>query len=68
MLGKTIAKNIRKYRKKLGLTQVQLAKKANIPYSTYLNIELAYTLNPSIQMIVKIAKALGVSVDELIKD
>ncbi len=68
MSSKTIAKNIKKYRKKLGLSQDQLARKANIPYSTYLKIESGYTLNPSIQTIANIAKALGVSLDELIKD
>jgi len=58
--------DIKKYRKKLGLLQDQLTRKAKIPYSTYLKIESGYTPNPSIQTVVNIAKALNVSIDRLI--
>ncbi len=61
-----ISKNIKKYRKKLGLSQDQLARKAKIPYSTYLKIESGYTPNPSIQAVVNIAQALNISIDSLI--
>jgi len=64
--SKIISRNIKKYRKKLGLSQDQLARKADIPYSTYLKIESGYTPNPSIQTVANIAKALKVSVDRLI--
>ncbi len=64
--SKIISKNIKKYRKKLGLSQDQLARKADIPYSTYLKIESGYTPNPSIQNVANIAKALNVSIDHLI--
>jgi len=64
--SKTLSKNIRKYRQKLGLSQDQLARKANIPYSTYLKIESGYTPNPSIQTVANIAKALNISIDALI--
>lgn len=47
--SKIISINIKKCRKKLGLSQDQLARKAEIPYSTYLKIESGYTPNPSIQ-------------------
>ncbi len=66
MSSKIISKNIKKYRKKLGLSQDQLARKADIPYSTYLKIESGYTPNPSIQNVANIAKALNVSIDHLI--
>jgi len=64
--SKILSHNIRKYRKKLGLSQDQLARKANIPYSTYLKIESGHTPNPSIQTIVNIAEALNLSIDEII--
>jgi transcriptional regulator with XRE-family HTH domain len=64
--SKILQRNIKKYREKLGLSQDQLARKAGIPYSTYIKIESGYTLNPSIQAVVNIAQALGVSVDELL--
>jgi len=64
---KIISKNLRAFREKLGLSQDQLARKANIPYSTYLKIESGYTPNPSIQTVLNIAEALEVSLDVLIK-
>ena len=64
--SKTLALNIKKYRQKSGLSQDQLARKAGIPYSTYLKIETGYTPNPSIQAVLNIAEALSVSIDELV--
>ena len=65
--SKLLSKNIKKYRKKLGLSQDQVARKANLPYSTYLKIESGYSPNPSIQAVVNIASALEVSIIELLK-
>lgn len=64
--NKIISKNIKKHREKLGLSQDQMARKADIPYSTYLKIESGYTPNPSIQTIVNITEALNISIDVLI--
>ena len=64
--SKIISKNIKKYRWKSGLSQDQLARKANVPYSTYLKIESGYTPNPSIQTIINIAEALNLTIDELV--
>ena len=64
--SKTLASNIKKFRQKSGLSQDQLARKAGIPYSTFLKIESGYTPNPSIQAVLNIAEALGVSIDELV--
>jgi len=64
--SKTLASNIKKHRQKSGLSQDQLARKAGIPYSTFLKIESGYTPNPSIQTVVNIAEALSVSIDELV--
>ncbi len=64
--SKTLASNIKKYRQKSGLSQDQLARKAGIPYSTFLKIESGYTPNPSIQAVLNIAEALGITIDELV--
>jgi len=45
---------------------VFFAKKANIPFSTLVKIEAGYTLNPSMETLIKIADAFGVSLDEVV--
>ncbi|MEK6646106.1 MAG: helix-turn-helix transcriptional regulator [Candidatus Firestonebacteria bacterium] len=62
-----IGDNIKKIRKKAGLTQDGLARKADIPYTTLTKIESNVVKKPSVQTIAKIAKALNVSMEELIK-
>jgi transcriptional regulator with XRE-family HTH domain len=61
-----LGKKIKEFRGKLNLSQDQLAKKANIPFSTLVKIESGYTPNPSIETLIKIADAFNVSIDELI--
>jgi len=63
----TIAQNIKRLRAKQGLTQDDLAKKANIKYSTLTKLEGGVVTKPSVQTVAKIAKALGVSMEDLIK-
>lgn len=65
--GKTISKNIKKLRAKLGLTQDDLAKKADIKYTTLMKLESGTVNKPSVQTMAKIAKALGVSIEDLLK-
>jgi len=65
--GKTISKNIKKMRAKLGLTQDDLAKKADIKYTTLMKVESGTVNKPSVQTMDKIARALGVSIEDLIK-
>ena len=43
-----------------------MARKANMPLSTYLKVENGVTPNPSIQTLLNIAEALAVSLDELV--
>jgi transcriptional regulator with XRE-family HTH domain len=64
--SKIVSKNVKKFRRQAGLSQDQMARKAGIPYSTYLKIESGTTPNPSIQNVLNIADALGISLDELI--
>ncbi len=63
----TIGNNIRQYRKKLGLSQDKLSKFAGVAYNTVVKIESGENQNPTIGTAQKIAKALGISIDDLIK-
>ena len=62
----TIAKNIKKYRDKLGVSQDKLSKLAGVTLHTLTKIETGATPNPRIETLKKIAKGLNVSVDDLI--
>jgi len=63
----TIAKNIKKYREKKGISQDKLSKLAGITLHTITKIESGATPDPRIETVKKIANALGISVDDLIK-
>lgn len=62
----TIAEKVRKARKKTGLSQDKLARKAGVAYNTVVKIESGENKNPTIKTLRSIANALDVSVDELI--
>ncbi|HBA27197.1 MAG TPA: DNA-binding protein [Nitrospinae bacterium] len=62
-----IAENIKKYRKKKGITQDRLSKLADITYNTIIKIESGATYNPRVETLKQIANALGVSIDDLMK-
>jgi len=63
----TIGKNIKKLRQEKELSQDKLSKLADLSLNTVVKIELDESPNPTIETIQKIAKALGVSVDDLLK-
>jgi transcriptional regulator with XRE-family HTH domain len=63
-----IGANIRKIRKQKKLTQERLARLSNISLNTLTKIESGFAKAPNIKTVVKIARSLGVSVDELIKN
>jgi DNA-binding XRE family transcriptional regulator len=48
--GKTISENIEKLRNKLGLTQDDLAKKADIKYTTLMKVEGGTVNKPSFRL------------------
>ena len=62
-----IADNIKKYRNKMGVSQDRLSKLADVTYNTIIKIESGANKNPTIETLAKIAEALGVGVDDLIK-
>jgi len=61
-----IAQNIKKYRKKKGISQDKLSKLAEVTYNTVIKIESGATLNPRVETLRLIAKALDVTVDSLL--
>ena len=63
----TIAENIKKYRNKMSVSQDRLSKLADVTYNTIIKIESGANKNPTIETLSKIAKALGVGVDDLIR-
>ncbi len=63
----SIAKNIKRYRAKLGISQDKLSKLAGITLHTITKIESGATPDPRIKTIKKIADALDVGIDDLIK-
>ena len=59
-------KNLAKLRREKGLTQEGLARKADISFHTVVKLESGGIKNPKIDTVVKLAKALGVSIDKLL--
>ena len=62
-----IGKNIKKLRQAKDLSQDRLSKLADVSYNSIIKLETGGITNPTIETLQKIAKALDVSVDELIK-
>ena len=62
-----ITKNIKKCRTKLGISQDKLSKLAGITLHTITKIESGATPDPRIETVKKIADALGVSIDDLMR-
>jgi transcriptional regulator with XRE-family HTH domain len=62
-----IGENIKKLRAKLGLSQEDFAKKSGVKYTTLTKIESNVIKKPSVLVMAKIAKSLGVSIEDLIK-
>ena len=65
--GNNIGENIKKRRIKLGLSRENFAQKSGVKYTTLTKIESGVIKTPSVLMVEKIAKALGVSIEELLK-
>ncbi len=61
-----IGENIRAARLAAGLTQKELAAKVGIPYQTLQRWEYG-TFSPNMDNLIKLASALGISVEELVK-
>ncbi|MCD6194856.1 helix-turn-helix transcriptional regulator [bacterium] len=67
MIDNKLGRKIEKLRTGLGLSQDELARKADVPYTTLTKIETGVIKKPSVYVVAKIAKALNISIEELIK-
>jgi len=65
--GKFYLKNLKGYRNKKGWSQEKLAREASVSYQAVIKIERGYTKSPRLDTLLKIAKALGISLNELVK-
>jgi transcriptional regulator with XRE-family HTH domain len=63
-----LADNIKRYRNDKGLSQEQLAQKAGITYSTLAKLESGVNKNPTVRTLQQLAKALEVSLDDLMQE
>lgn len=63
----SVGSNIRRLREKKGMKQVEVAEQVGITQAMLCQIERE-TKNPSLQVGMEIAKALGCTVDELLRD
>jgi len=62
-----ISKNIRKLRLEKGLSQDRLSKMADVAHPTIIKIESGAIQSPTVETAQKIARALGVTIDSLLK-
>jgi len=62
-----ISQNLRKMRETKGLSQEKLARLSDVANNTIVKIEAGKNKNPTLDTLKKVAKALGVGIDELTK-
>jgi transcriptional regulator with XRE-family HTH domain len=62
-----IGKNIKRLRRRRKLSQEKLARLTDISLNTLTKIESGFTKKPLIETVIKLAKALNISIDELVK-
>ena len=62
-----IAKTVKRLREKVGLSQEKLARLADVSNNTLINIEAGKQDNPTIETLKRIATALNVPIEDLIK-
>lgn len=62
-----IGKNIKRLRRRRKLSQEKLARLTDISLNTLTKIESGFTKKPSIETVIKLAKALNISIDELVR-
>jgi transcriptional regulator with XRE-family HTH domain len=65
--NQNLAKNIERLRKAKGLSQEKLARLADVANNTLIKMESGENQNPTLDTLKKVAKALDVSVDDLIQ-
>ncbi|MBK6881197.1 MAG: helix-turn-helix transcriptional regulator [Elusimicrobia bacterium] len=61
-----LGKNIKAFRTKKGWSQQKLAEAASLSYATITKLEQGRAKEPTIHSMIKLADALGVSIDALV--
>lgn len=62
----SVGRVIQEHRRAQGLTQEQLARRADVPYTTLTKVESGAIKNPSVQFVWKVSRALEISIDTLV--
>ena len=65
--NQNLSKNVKRLREAKGLSQGKLARLADVANNTLIKMETGENKNPTLETLKKVAQALDVSVDELIK-
>jgi len=65
LVADNLGRNIKQLREARGLTQQQMSKASGIPRPTWANLESG-SANPTLQVLIKVASALQVSIEELV--
>ena len=66
-MSNNISDNLRKLRSKKGYSLEKIARLADLSLNTIVKVENGVNQNPTIETLTKIAKALEVGVDDLLK-
>jgi len=64
--NQNLAKNVKRLREAKGLSQEKLARLADVANNTLIKMETGKNKNPTLETLKRVAKALEVSVDDLI--
>lgn len=64
--NQNLSKNIKKLREAKGLSQEKLARLADVANNTLIKMESGENQNPTLETLKKVAKALEVSIEDLI--
>ena len=67
-MANKIGENIRKLRQQKKMSQDRLSKKADLALNTIVKIETGESPNPTLETLQKIARALGVEIEKLLKE
>ena len=64
--NQNLSKNVKRLREAKGLSQEKLARLADVANNTLIKMETGENINPTLETLKRVAKALDVSVDNLI--
>jgi len=64
--NQNLSKNVKRLREAKGLSQEKLARLADVANNTLIKMETGENINPTLETLKRVAKALDVSVDDLI--